>query len=52
MRQALDALGPDADHTALARWLEERVGEQLRAAGTLATRVGWFDYVQYTQFGA
>jgi 3-hydroxyisobutyrate dehydrogenase len=30
-RAALDALGPDADHTAIARWLEERVGEQLRA---------------------
>jgi 3-hydroxyisobutyrate dehydrogenase len=29
-RAALDALGPDADHTAIARWLEDRVGEELR----------------------
>jgi 3-hydroxyisobutyrate dehydrogenase len=31
-RAALAALGPGADHTALARWLEERVGEELRPA--------------------
>jgi 3-hydroxyisobutyrate dehydrogenase len=30
-RAALDALGPDADHTAIARWLEDRVGETLRS---------------------
>jgi 3-hydroxyisobutyrate dehydrogenase len=29
-RAALAALGPDADHTAIARWLEDRVGEALR----------------------
>jgi 3-hydroxyisobutyrate dehydrogenase len=29
-RAALAALGPDADHTAIARWLEDRVGEELR----------------------
>jgi 3-hydroxyisobutyrate dehydrogenase len=29
VRQALAALGTDADHTALARWLEERVGTRL-----------------------
>ncbi len=32
-RAALAALGPDADHTAIARWLEDRVGEELRAQG-------------------
>ena len=31
-RAALAALGPGADHTALARWLEDRVGEELRPA--------------------
>jgi 3-hydroxyisobutyrate dehydrogenase len=31
-RAALVALGPGADHTALARWLEDRVGEELRPA--------------------
>jgi 3-hydroxyisobutyrate dehydrogenase len=31
-RQALAALGGSADHTALARWLEDRVGEELRPA--------------------
>jgi 3-hydroxyisobutyrate dehydrogenase len=30
-RAALADLGADADHTAIARWLEARVGEQLRA---------------------
>jgi len=30
-RAALDALGADADHTAIARWLEDRVGEELKA---------------------
>jgi len=30
-RAALEALGPDADHTAVARWLEDRVGEELRS---------------------
>jgi 3-hydroxyisobutyrate dehydrogenase len=29
VRQALATLGTDADHTALARWLEERVGSRL-----------------------
>ena len=29
VRQALAALGADADHTALARWLEDRVGTRL-----------------------
>ena len=29
-RAALAALGPDADHTAIARWVEDRVGEELR----------------------
>ncbi|HEX6142806.1 MAG TPA: NAD(P)-dependent oxidoreductase [Geminicoccaceae bacterium] len=29
-RRALDALGDDADHTAVARYLEDRVGEQLK----------------------
>jgi 3-hydroxyisobutyrate dehydrogenase len=33
-RQALAALGPEADHTALARWLEDRVGEQLRRSAS------------------
>jgi 3-hydroxyisobutyrate dehydrogenase len=32
-RAALEALGQDADHTAIARWLEDRVGEELRAQG-------------------
>ena len=31
-RAALAALGAGADHTALARWLEDRVGEELRPA--------------------
>ena len=31
-RAALAALGPGADHTALCRWLEDRVGEELRPA--------------------
>jgi 3-hydroxyisobutyrate dehydrogenase len=30
-RAALAKLGPDADHTAIARWLEDRVGEELKA---------------------
>jgi 3-hydroxyisobutyrate dehydrogenase len=30
-RAALAELGPDADHTAIARWLEDRVGEELKA---------------------
>jgi 3-hydroxyisobutyrate dehydrogenase len=32
VRQALAALGGEADHTALARWLEDRVGTELRGA--------------------
>jgi 3-hydroxyisobutyrate dehydrogenase len=32
VRQALAALGAEADHTALARWLEDRVGTELRGA--------------------
>jgi 3-hydroxyisobutyrate dehydrogenase len=31
-RQALAALDPETDHTALARWLEDRIGEQLRGS--------------------
>ncbi len=31
-QRALAALDPEADHTALARWLEDRVGEQLRGS--------------------
>ena len=31
-RQALALLGPDADHTAIARWLEQRIGEELHAS--------------------
>lgn len=30
-RTAADALGPDADHTALARWYEKQTGTQLRS---------------------
>lgn len=29
-QQASEALGPDADHTAVALWIEERVGEALK----------------------
>jgi 3-hydroxyisobutyrate dehydrogenase len=31
-RQALALLGPDADHTAIARWLERRIGEELHGS--------------------
>ena len=30
-QQASAALGPDADHTAVARWIEDKVGEALKA---------------------
>ena len=33
VHQALAALGADADHTALARWLEDRVGTRLGGPG-------------------